>query len=233
MAAMIEELLEYQKVDGELRKVELELGASDERKKMMQARKVMKNAESRIAAHDKRAVELKQSIEALSQRCNEIAKAIGEYSELDELVEGGADITFYKKNAQALSDRLRALKAELQKVLAEAESVSQEYKKLMEQGKQMNKQYKEFGKKYQELEGSRAAEVEGIKSRLGTIAAKLPKEILERYQVKRRENIFPVVVPLTNNMCMCGMDLPLSHQSKLAGGHVIECENCHRFIYKP
>ena len=103
MAALIEELLEYQKVDGELRTIEQELGASDERKKMMQARKVMKNAESRIAAHDKRAVELKQPIEVLTQRCNEIAKAIGEYSELDELVEGGADITFYKKNADRKS----------------------------------------------------------------------------------------------------------------------------------
>ena len=51
-------------------------------------------------------------------------------------------------------------------------------------------------------------------------------------QQKRKENIFPIIAPLNGNMCICGMDFPLALQEKLAGGNVVECEHCRRFVYK-
>ncbi len=228
----LQELLEYQKADGELRKIEQELAASDARKKSLQARNFIKNAESRIAAQDKRAVELKTLRDELIARVEETAKAIAEYADIDEIVEGGGDVSFYKKNAQQLSERLRAVKAELARLTAEAESLSAEYKKMMEQGKQMNRQYREYAEKYKEVQASRAKEIAAINARLDEIGKNIPSETLEKYKQKRREKIFPVLVPLAGDMCVCGMDLPLAQRGRLAGGNVIECENCHRFIYK-
>lgn len=230
--SVLNDLLEYQRVDGELRKIEQEIAASDERKKAMQAKAFVKNAESRIAAQDKRAVELKKLRDELALRIEETTKAIAEYADVDELLEGGADVSFYKRNAQQLLERVRAAKGELNKVLAEVESLSAEYKKMMEQGKQMNRQYKEYAEKFRELQASRAAEIAAVQARLQKIGASIPENTLERYKQKRKEKIFPVIVPLTNNMCICGMDLPLAQQGRLAGGNVIECEHCHRFIYK-
>lgn len=230
--ASLNELLEYQKVDGQLRKIEQELAATDERKKMVQAKNVMKNAEGRIAAQDKRAVELRKLRDELIASVEETSHAIKEYSDVEELVEGGGDISFYKKNAQQLSERLRGIKAELGRLISEIEQLSSEYKKMMEQGKQMNKQYREYSEKFKEVQASRAGEVAELNARLEAVGAKIPSEILERYKQKRKERIFPVLVPLNGDMCVCGMDLPLAQQSRLAGGNVIECENCHRFIYK-
>ncbi len=228
----LEQLLEYQKKDAELRKIEQELASSEERKKLAQARAFMKNAEGRIAAEDARAVELKKLRDELISRVEETGHAIAEYSDLDEMIEGGGDIAFYKKNALQLQEKLRAAKAELNKILAEIEALSTEYRKMMEQGKAANKQYKEYSEKFKAVQNSRAAEVQALNTALAELAKGIPAEILERYKQKRRENVFPVLVPLTGGMCVCGMDFSLAQQERLQGGNVIECEHCRRFVYK-
>ncbi len=229
--SVLNEMLEYQKVDGELRKIEQELGASEERKKYMQAKKFMESAREKLEAQDKRAVELKALRDRLVLRCEETSKAIDEYAELDEMLEGGGDISFYKKNAQAISERLRSLKNELNTLLSDINSASDEYKKLKEQTILMQKQFKEYSEKFKEVKGARANEAAEINKKLEKIAKKIPAENLEKYLQKRKERIFPVLVPLTGGRCVCGMDLPLAQQGKLAGGNVIECEHCRRLIY--
>ena len=109
--SVLQQLLEYQKVDAELRKIEQSVAGSDERKKFMQAKKFMESAREKLEAQDKRAAELKRLRDDLAARAEEIGRQIAEYSDLDEMVdEEGVDISFYKKNVQALLDRLRAVK---------------------------------------------------------------------------------------------------------------------------
>lgn len=230
--AVSKELLEYQKVDGELRKIEQEVAASEERKKYIQAKKFMEGAGEKLDAQDKRAVQLKAMFEKLSAQFEEINVAIAEYADLDEMVESGGDISFYKKSVQSLVDRLRAVKGELAKLAQDIDTACEEYKKMKKQTISMQKQYKEYNEKFKEVKNSRAAEVKEINARLEAIGANIPPEILERYKAKRRDKIFPVVAPLTGGRCICGMDFALAQQGALSGGGVIECEHCHRFIYK-
>ncbi len=228
------ELLEYQKVDAELRKIEQEIAASEERKKFMQAKKFMETAREKLEAYDRHAVELKNLRDDLAARVEETTKAIAEYADLDEILEeSGGDISFYKKNAQALLEKLRAVKAELNKLIAEVNAASEEYKKFKDQTIAMQKQYKEYSEKFKAIKNERAEEVKKITEKLDAISKKIAPPILERYQQKRRERIFPIVVPLRGDFCMCGFEFPKYHQSELASGNVVECESCHRFIYKP
>lgn len=229
--AALNELLEYQKVDGELRRIEQEIAASEERKRYAQAKKFMESARERLEAQDKRAAELKALRDDLERRLDDMTRQIAEYADLEEMVEGGGDVSFYKKNAQSLLERLRTLKAEFGKVVSDITAAVEEYKKFKEQTIAMQKQYKEYGEKFKEVKKARADEVAAITEKLGALSAKIPAEILEKYKVKRKERIFPVLVPLTHGRCVCGMDLSLAQQGKLAGGNVIECEHCRRFIY--
>ena len=227
-----QELLEYQKVDAELRKIEQEIAASEERKKYIQAKKFMETAGEKLEAQDKRARDFKALFEKLSEEFEELNRMISEYSDLDEMVESGGDIAFYKKNVQSLADRLRAMKGELAKLASDIEAACEEYKRMKKQTISMQKQYKEYSEKFKEIKNSRAEEVGAISARLEQIGAKIPPEILARYKAKRRDRIFPVVAPLTNGRCICGMDFAIAQQGALSGGNVIECEHCHRFIYK-
>ena len=141
--SVLNELLEYQKVDAQLRKIEQEVAASEEQKKYAQANKFMKSAPERFEAQDRRAAELAALREDLIRRAEDISKQIAEYSELDEMVEEGGDVSFYKKNAQALLDRLRGLRSEMQKLNADIASTVEEYDRFKKQGAAMQKQYKE------------------------------------------------------------------------------------------
>lgn len=230
--AVLNELLEYQKVDAELRKIEQEIAASDTRKKYVQAKKFLEVAASKLPAQDEHAVELRRLAQTLTERYREIKESIEEYSDLGEETEDGSEIAFYKRSAQALADSLRALKGEISKLTSEIASACEEYKKMKEQTIAMQRQFKEYSAAFKKLKESRAAEIEALTARLDEIGKKIPKETLEKYKTKRKERIFPVIVPLTSGRCVCGMDFPIAQQSALSGGNVIECEHCHRFIYK-
>ena len=230
--SVLQDLLEYQKVDARLREIEQSISSSDVRRKFVQAKKFMESAREKFEAQDKRAQDLKNLRDDLARRSEEIGRQIAEYADLDEMVDEGGDVSFYKKNAQTLLDRLRALKGELQKLTADISATAEEYERFKKQGVQMQKQYKEYKEKYDALKAEHAEEVKEINARLAAIAGKLPHETLKKYQQKRKERIVPIIVPLSGDRCVCGMDFPLAQQGKLAGGNVVECENCHRFVYK-
>lgn len=230
--SVLQDLLEYQKVDARLREIEQSISSSDVRRKFIQAKKFMESAREKFEAQDKRAQDLKNLRDDLARRSEEIGRQIAEYADLDEMVDEGGDVSFYKKNAQTLLDRLRALKGELQKLTADISATAEEYERFKKQGVQMQKQYKEYKEKYDALKAEHAEEVKEINAKLSAIAGKLPHETLKKYQQKRKERIFPIIVPLSGDRCVCGMDFPLAQQGKLAGGNVVECENCHRFVYK-
>ena len=149
--AVSKELLEYQKVDAELRKIEQEISQSDERKKYVQAKKFMETAAEKLEAMDARARELKEMAMRLTFNYQELNKAISEYAGIDEMVEAGGDVAFYKKKVQTLSDQLRSLKNELNKLVSEIENACEEYQRMKKQTISMQKQYKEYNEKFKEV----------------------------------------------------------------------------------
>ena len=68
------ELLEYQQVDAQLRKIEQELSSSEERKKYVQAKKFMEVARDKLEAQDKHAAELRNLRDELAARVDETTK---------------------------------------------------------------------------------------------------------------------------------------------------------------
>ena len=76
--SVLNELLEYQKVDAQMRRIEQEVAASDEQKKFAQANKFMKSAPERFEAQDRRAAELAALREDLERRAEDISKQIAE-----------------------------------------------------------------------------------------------------------------------------------------------------------
>ncbi len=229
----LKELLQYQEVDKELRKIEQELASSEERKKYMQAKKFIESAREKLDAQEARAAELRKAKETLAARCEDMAKAISEYGELDAMLEeSGGDVSFYKKKAQELSERLRGLKAELNRLVSDVEGAIGEYKKLREQTIAMQKQGAEYTEKFKQVRNARAAETDAVNARLAEIGKSIPPEILEKYKTKRRERIFPIVVPVGGDMCICGMEFSLAQRGRLASGELVECEHCRRMLYK-
>lgn len=230
--SVLNELIEYQKVDADLRKIEQDISSSPERKKFLQAKKFMESAGEKLELQDHRAVELRAAARSLTQRYIEMQEALKDFDDVEKLVEDGADITFYKAKAQQISDNLRSLKGEIDKLVSEIKAACDEYKRMKDQTIAMQEQYKEFNKRFKEIKKVRSEEVDAINAKLEEIGKNIPADIMSKYRTKRKERIFPVLVPLNNDRCVCGMDFPIAQLGALSEGQLIECEHCGRFVYK-
>ena len=228
---MLQAILNYQEVDRKLFKLENELAESEERKKYAKLRKFLKTAPEKLDALETKANALSAEVTQLSKKYEQTANMLSDFDNVDELISGGADVSFYKKKAQSIVESLRKIKAELNALVESIKATDEEYQKLKKQVISAQKQYGEAEESYKAVELSRKAEKEGILAELAKAEKEVPAEMLVRYQTKRKEKIFPVVGKLYSGRCpFCSMEPPLVAKSKLSTG--IECDHCHRIIFE-
>ena len=228
---MLQAILKYQEIDRKLFKLENELAESEERKKYAKLRKFLKTAPEKLDALETKANALSAEVTQLSKKYEQTANMLSDFDNVDELISGGADVSFYKKKAQSIVESLRKIKAELNALVESIKATDEEYQKLKKQVISAQKQYGEAEESYKAVELSRKAEKDGILAELAKAEKEVPAEMLVRYQTKRKEKIFPVVGKLYSGRCpFCSMEPPLVAKSKLSTG--IECDHCHRIIFE-
>ena len=228
---MLQAILNYQEIDRKLFKLENELAESEERKKYAKLRKFLKTAPEKLDALETKANALSAEATQLSKKYEQTANMLSDFDNVDELINGGADVSFYKKKAQSIVESLRNIKAELNALVENIKATDDEYQKLKKQVKSAQKQYGEAEESYKAVEASRKTEKDGILAELAKAEKEVPAEMLVRYQTKRKEKIFPVVGQLYSGRCpFCSMEPPLVAKSKLSSG--IECDHCHRIIFE-
>ncbi len=229
----VERLLKYQEEDSKLLKIEQETAASEERKKFIQTKNFITKASEKLDQLEGKAQELNSLLESLNSKYSEIAETLKDFEHVDELVEGGADIAFYKRNVSSIIDSLKNLKAEIANLTASAKEADEEFRTLKKKVITAQKQYPEAQAAYQEYKKSKQAETTAITAELERLSQGIDPEVLKKYQVKRSERIFPIICKISGDRCSkCGMELSIAGKDKVASGKVIECENCHRFLYK-
>ena len=230
---MIEQLLKYQTEDSKLLNIEREAATSEEWKNYSQAKSFLTKAPEKLEAMDAKARELESLLEKLNKKYDEIAETLKDFEHLDELVEDGADISFYKKNATQIADKLKSIKSEINALVKSIKDADTEYRTLKKKTLTVQEQYKEYSAKYKEYKNGKLAEMDAVKAELKKLAKDINPEVMKRYETKRSERIFPIICAVKNDRCSkCGMELSIVGKEKLASGEALECENCHRFLYK-
>lgn len=230
--AQLQAILNYQEVDTKLYKLERELAGCDERKEYVKVKKFLESAPEKLDALEVKANSLKAEAANLAKQYERTEETLKEFDHLDELVTSGADIAFYKKNAQSIVDQLKKIKADINALVANIKALDAEYQKLKKQVISAQKQYGEVSEKYKAVKASKEGERLAIEKELSEIAKDIPAEVLEKYQTKRKERVFPVVGEMVGGRCpFCSMEPPLAARNKLTGGATIECDNCHRIIF--
>lgn len=231
--AQIEKLLKYQEEDSKLLQIEREAANSEEWKNYSQAKSFLTKAPDKLDAMDARARELQSLLTRLTEKYEEIAETIRDFEHIDELVEGGADISFYKKNVSQISDRLKSVRSEINALVKSVKEADEEYQALKKKTITVQKQYVDYQSAYQEYKKTKLAEMDEVKAELKKLSADINAEVMKRYEMKRSERIFPIICAVKNDRCSkCGMELSIIGKEKISGGEVTECENCHRFLYK-
>lgn len=231
--SQIEQLLKYQQEDEKLIRIEQETASSDERKKYVQAKNFMTKAPEKLDQMEARCAGLRSRVQRLAASYEELAEALKDFDALDEMMQEGADVAFYKKSALALQEKIKSLKADLNALTAAVKAADEEYKTFKAKVITMQKQYKEAHDIYIEYRAKRKEEMTQIEAELKKLAKSIDPAIFAKYQTKRSERIFPIICKVNGDRCSkCGIELSLAGKENLGSGGVVECENCHRFLYK-
>ena len=229
----LQAILEYQESDRALYAMERELSACEERKKYVTLKKFWDGAPEKLDAMEAKAAAFKAEADAMVRKYEQVEATLGDFENLEELISGGADISFYKKKAQSIFEQLKKVKAELNALTANIKAADEEYQKLKKQVVAAKKQLVTAKEAYEAIKNEKKDVREEIEVKLSKLAKNIDAEDMATYQTKRKEKVFPVFVELYGERCSaCSMDLPLAARNKLDGGAVIECDHCHRLIYK-
>lgn len=233
MAQQIEQLLRYQQEDEKLLKIEHEAANSEERKNYTQAKAFLTKAPEKLDAYESKAIELNALLEKLIAKYAEIEETLGDFDNIDELVDGGADVSFYKKNVLQLTEKLKSIKQEVLNLTKAIKEADEEYQAMKKKTIAVQKQYAEYSEAYKKYREAKMAEMEAVKKELEKLAKGIAPEVMQSYQSKRSERIFPILCAVKNGRCSkCGTELSLSGKERIESGLATECDNCHRFLYK-
>lgn len=231
--SQVEKLLKYQEEDSRLLKLEQEISSSEERKKYVQSRNFLTKASDKLDQLESKASEIKSLIDRLEKKYAELVETLKDFDNLDKLVEAGNDISFYKRSAQTLADAFKSLKGEIAALNATAKETSEEYQNLKKKVLAAQKEYPVLQDAFKKYKAERQAEVDKITAELKKLSADIDEEVLKKYQAKRSERVFPILCKLNGDICpMCGTSLSIAEKEAASSGKVVECENCHRFLYK-
>ena len=229
----MKKILEYQKVDAELRALEQELSANEDRKKGIVAKKFLDTVNDTLTELDRKASEFENAFKKYGEAYAKLLETQGEFDGLDDYAEE-EEINFMKKKAQELLDELKRLEKSILHLQEEIGSLTDQYNTLKRKTAAAQKQLKESGQKYNEFKASKADAQKEILSRLAVIEKDVDAELMKLYKQKRADKIFPIMFEYGGKgFCPnCRTEISKLAESNLAKNGVIVCDNCGRILYK-
>ena len=230
---MLNKLLNYQKVDSKLVKIERDLENSDSKGVVNKMVHLVKDAQNRLMQIEKTAgdliLEYKQLLSLFEKEKSAVAKAKEQdYSEQNmlELRESQNDVSKKISDIAALKKDITALSKKIIQKL-------NEFEKTRQQGVESKKKYDDSILKYNEFASKQNDNIKKVKLELSELEKDIDPKYMAKYKKMRAEHKYPILVPLVNNACgICAVQVPNARLDVLNKQHMIECENCHRIIYK-
>lgn len=144
-------MLEYQKIDSELVKIERELNNSTEKEKASALNAKIKTAGDNMAKFQSEADELNLNAEKLAANVGKYESEVKEIADSISDVQDEQEIEYYEKVLAGLSEDVNKLLRELQRVSARIDQVKDNSDNLTRQAVQLNEQYKVALQSYQGL----------------------------------------------------------------------------------
>lgn len=225
-------MLDYQKIDSELVKIEKELNNSTEKEKASALNAKIKTAGDNMAKFQNEADELNLNAEKLAANVDKYAGEVAEIAESISDVADFQEIEYYEKVLAGLSEDVNKLLRELQKVSSRMDQVKDGSDNLTRQAVQLNEQYKVALQNYQTLKLKLQNEGRPVMEKLKALEKNIDPKFIQMYKRCRAGKKLPAFVEYAGDgSCYCGMNLPNDCIGKLkADGDFVECPNCGRIV---
>ena len=230
---MLEEMLEYQKKDGQLVKIEKEISESKAKKVVNQMVGIVKDAQQKLMQTEKNATILIKNYDSLNKSFINQQKITLKYLKLKTENEQDDAIVEYEKSIKDATTNLLLIQKNIAKLSKNITDTLKQFEQYKTDVIDAKKKHAQGMAAYNKLVESHEKEIEDLKKELVKLENKVDPKLLAKYKKMREDKKFPIFVPLLNSSCGgCSMGLAVSQVNKLEEKGMLECENCHRIIYK-
>ena len=240
MSELIKKLLDYQEVDLQLKTIEDEILKTEEAQKYYAARKFLSTVKDTLQAFEDKAERLLIRYNNALKEVDEMKKTAAECKTIVESCEDESELNYISKKFKSAVDALSRREQEINDVIKEMEDLSREVVKLNKQNKVMREQFAAYKPKFEELRAQKTDEVKALKDKMAEIGATIDKQVMDKYQLKRKDLKFPIICDANVNAktksvyCpRCGSNQSITAYERLEAGELYECETCRRVLYDP
>lgn len=224
-------ILEYQKKDGELIRIERELMSHPSKKVSSEMIAVVKSAQEKSAKLENRAGVLAKDFEALKKAYDENVKQIEKFVSKDLETVSEKDLESITVATNAIINNLNVLE---KKLFAEAENLNialNEFEAAKKQYGTARAKYNEHKQIYDSFSKTKEPDILRVKAELKKLEPGIEPKLLAKYTQLRSDRLFPVFVRLIEKSCGgCRMELSAAEVEKVKTNGYMECDNCHRVI---
>lgn len=232
-----QKLLDYQRKDIELRRLNNEIGRDPALLDKNRHKKDFNDAKQTIAESEEQAGALLSSYEELKTYIEENESLLGALESSE--AESEDDLAERVKKLESLKSKFQQADKKAHDIDDRSKRVCSARASALKKGKEAKQKYNEASEKHSKFVDSKSETLARLKSELDALRAKLDEKLFEEYKKLDAENKFPAVVPASGdekkgmfNCGGCGLALPQQGNALLKDQGYCHCDNCRRIIVK-
>lgn len=226
-------IIEYQKLEENILKLEKELSICDERNIMNKMIILVKDAQNKSNTLEDDAkslideyVEIKKNYDNNVQKVQKISKENANEMDMEK-------VDKYMVMVNTISSEMFMIERKLNIIIPKIKELLKEFEIARNTAIKARNKHKECKEKFEEKANIIQPKILELKKKMSSLEKSLPKDEFDKYKHLRADNIFPVFVSIHDKVCSaCRVEIPSGKLDKLKNNNYIVCEQCRRLIYK-
>lgn len=228
----MEKILEYQKLDTDLFRLEREINKNEHKKNAQAMVSYVKEAQNQILELDRQANRLYQDFQKLKQveekgidLIEKYSRQFGDNLTTEQLKDLQTKISQTTRQLRELENRFVASEKKAKQFIADFDN-------LKKKANVAKSKHQESKSKFDEYCAQKEPEIKAIKDKISALEKQLDVGFVNKYKTLKQDGMFPIVVKLVDSRCGgCRMELPSKELEKIRQNGKLECPSCHRLIY--
>lgn len=228
----INKILEYQKKDFEIIKLERQLENNEDKKIYQKMIGIVKDTKNKSTELDKEASALLEEYKSLKNTYNENLKSCGIVlnKDIDKISE--EDLNNVANVAENLINNMNIIEKKLMYLAERVNGILSQFKESKKKNSEAMKQYTAHKNAYEKLNDEIKPLIEQKQNEIKKLEKGVDPTLLSKYKQRRADKIYPVFVPMSDKTCGgCRMEIPTASIERLKNQGFLECEHCRRIIY--
>lgn len=230
-----QEMLEYQKIDRELFRIEKDLRENENYVKFRQYKNMRQACEDNIARAENRTADLKSQLTALRENVAKITAQIEEYCRAFDEAEDSDELNYIGRKLNEQLDALAAVEKDAKRIQREGEDTVKSLDEINAKLPQVAALCVKFNNEFARVKEEQRPKVAELKQRQAALKQQIAPSLFDVYKKVSEGQVQPVFVPLRGgNRCGgCQMEMPKAIvDAQFANKDYMRCEHCGRIIYK-